>query len=291
MRSMTAYAETVRPLEAGSLRLSLRSVNGKGLDLNLRLHPALFSLEPAIRAKVREQAQRGKLDLSVDVQDEPALEPRLNRPLLRSVAKAWAEEAEWLKLPPFTPEAFLRLPGAWVPAAPGLAERLEKDLGAAVEVLLKIWNGARAAEGDRLLPFFEDGLARLKALHESLVREADAQAAELPELYRLRLLQVLEDARLQGQLPAERVVGEAGALAERQDVREELVRLKAHIDDFAERLAKRSLGGKGLDIWAQEVLRELNTTGSKCKRLAMTRLVMEAKQVLDQIREQGANLE
>ena len=291
MRSMTAYAEVNRPLETGSLRLALRSVNGKGLDLNLRLHPALFPLEPAIRAVVRAHAQRGKLDLSVDVQDEPALEPRLNRPLLRSVARAWTEEAEWLKLPPFTPEAFLRLPGAWMPAAPGLAERLERDLLAALDSLFKSWNEARDKVGARLQPFFADGLARLKELRTGLATEAAAQAQELPELYRQRLQQVLEDARLQGQLTAERVVAEAGALAERQDVREELVRLEAHLDDLEERLAKHTLGGKALDIWAQEVLRELNTTGSKCKRLAMTRLVMEAKQVLDQIREQGANLE
>ena len=101
----------------------------------------------------------------------------------------------------------------------------------------------------------------------------------------------MKDAQLQGQLPAERIVAEAGALAERQDVREELVRLGAHLDDFEERLRAGRLGGKGLDVWCQEVLRELNTCGSKCKRLAMTRAVMEAKGVLDQIREQGANLE
>jgi uncharacterized protein (TIGR00255 family) len=86
-------------------------------------------------------------------------------------------------------------------------------------------------------------------------------------------------------------VAEAGALAERQDVREELVRLAAHLEDFGERLAKGRLGGKALDIWSQELLRELNTCGSKCKRLAMTRAVMAAKGALDQIREQGANLE
>ncbi len=74
-------------------------------------------------------------------------------------------------------------------------------------------------------------------------------------------------------------------------MREELVRLASHLDDFRERLRKGNLGGKALDVWSQEVLRELNTCGSKCKRLAMTRAVMEAKGVLDQIREQGANLE
>ncbi len=291
MRSMTAYAEQVQPLEAGQLRLALRSVNHKALDLSLRMHPTLFPLEAAIRAKVREAAQRGKLDLVLEVQDEPALESQINRPMLRALAKAWQEDAEWLNLPPLTAEAFFRLPGAWLAPAPGLAERLEGAVLIGLDTLLEAWNAAREKEAQRLEPFFRDGLARLRALGAALQAEAEAQARDLPEQYRQRLEQVLRDAQLSGQLPAERVVAEAGALAERQDVREELVRLSAHLDDFAERLAKGTLGGKALDVWSQEVLRELNTCGSKCKRLAMTRAVMEAKGVLDQVREQGANLE
>lgn len=291
MRSMTAYAERIQPLDTGQLRLALRSVNHKAMDLSLRIHPALYPLEAAIRAKVRDAAQRGKLDLVLEVQDEPALEPQLNRPLLRAMAKAWQEDAEWLNLPPLTAEAFFRLPGAWLAPAGDLAERMEDPVLAGLDALLEAWNAGRAREAQRLLPFFQDGLARLRDLAGALQAEAEAQARELPEQYRQRLDQVLRDAQLAGQLPAERVVAEAGALAERQDVREELVRLKAHLDDFAERLARGTLGGKALDVWSQEVLRELNTCGSKCKRLAMTRAVMEAKGVLDQIREQGANLE
>jgi uncharacterized protein (TIGR00255 family) len=291
MRSMTAFAEQVLPLETGQLRLTLRSVNHKALDLSLRIHPALFPLEAAIRARVREAAQRGKLDLSVEVQDEPALEPQINRPLLRAMAKSWQEDAEWLNLPPLTAEAFFRLPGAWVSPGSGLAERLEATVMAGLDTLLAAWNTARAREAQRLEPFFREGLASLRTLGETLRVEAELQARELPEQYRQRLEQVLKDAQLAGQLPAERVVAEAGALAERQDVREELVRISAHLDDFAERLKAGGLGGKALDIWSQELLRELNTCGSKCKRLAMTRAVMAAKGALDQIREQGANLE
>ena len=128
MRSMTAYAEITRPLEQGQLRLALRSVNHKGLELNVRMHPALFPLENALRARVREAAGRGKLDLTLEVLDEPSLEPSINRPLLRSVAKAWQEDAEWLNLPPLTAEAFFRLPGAWLPPASDLAERLEASV-------------------------------------------------------------------------------------------------------------------------------------------------------------------
>ena len=291
MLSMTAFAELSQPLDQGRLRLSLRSVNSKGLDLSLRIHPSLYALEADLRAKVREAAQRGKLDLTVEVLDEPSLEPQLNKPLLRSMAKAWAEDAEWLNLPPITAEAFFRLPGAWLPPEADLAVRLAEPIMAGLDALLTVWNEGRAKEADRLRPFFEDGLARLQALAATLKAESEAQAADLPEQYRLRLEQVLKDAQLAGQLPAERVIAEAGALAERQDVREELVRLTAHLDDFAERLTKGRLGGKALDIWSQEVLREINTCGSKCKRLAMTRAVMEAKGALDQIREQGMNLE
>ena len=291
MRSMTAFAELVRPLEQGQLRLTLRSVNHKALELAVRMPPALYPLENALRARVRDVAQRGKLDLVIEVQDEPSLEPRVNRTLLRSLAKTWKEEAEWLELPPLTAEAFFRFPGALVPPASDLAERLEAAVLGALGDLLQAWNEGRAREGARLEPFFRTSLDRLRELKASLQAEAEAQAAELPEQYRTRLDQVLKDAQLAGQLPAERVVAEAGVLAERQDVREELVRLTAHLDDFADRLAKDTLAGKALDIWSQEVLRELNTCGSKCKRLAMTRAVMEAKGVLDQIREQGANLE
>jgi len=291
MKSMTAFAEIVQPLEAGQLRLTLRSVNSKALDLSLRLPPALFPLEAALRAKVRGAAQRGKLDLTVEVQDEPSLEPRLNRALLRSAAKAWQEDAEWLHLPPLTADAFFRLPGAWLAPDSNLAERLEAKLLEGMARVLEAWNEGRRREAERLRPFFSEGLARLQELRDRLQAEAEAQALELPGLYRQRIEQLLEDARLSGQLPAERLLAEAGVLAERQDVREELIRLSAHLEDFAERLAKDSLEGKAVDVWCQEVLRELNTTGSKCKRIAMTRAVMEAKGALDQIREQAANLE
>jgi uncharacterized protein (TIGR00255 family) len=236
-------------------------------------------------------AQRGKLDLTIEVQDEPSLEPRMNRALLRAVAKGWQEDAEWLHLPPLTAEAFFRLPGAFQAPASDLGERLEGPVRDAVTALLEAWTAGRTKEAERLRPFFEDGLARLKALREKLKAEAESQAAELPGLYRQRIEQILEDARLAGQLPAERLLAEAGVLAERQDVREELIRLAAHLDDFAERLSQGRLEGKAIDVWCQEVLRELNTTGSKCKRIDMTRAVMEAKGVLDQIREQSANLE
>jgi len=291
MLSMTAFAELIQPLDNGRLRLTLRSVNHKALDVSVRLHPSLYSLETEVRARVRDQAQRGKLDLTLEVQDEPGLEPQLNRTLLRAMAKAWQEDAEWLNLPPITAEAFFRLPGAWLAAEGDLAKRFEAPILEGLEALLASWNEGRAREAERLRPFFEDGLARLRTLADVLKVESQAQAAELPEQYRQRLEQVLKDAQLSGQLPAERIVAEAGALAERQDVREELVRLTAHLDDFAEKLAQGRVYGKALDIWSQEVLRELNTCGSKCKRLAMTRAVMEAKGALDQIREQGANLE
>ncbi len=288
---MTAYADLIRPLPSGRLRLALRSVNGKGLDLSLRLHPALAPLEPALRAQVRGAAQRGKLDLTVELQEDARLEPRLNRPLLRAVAKAWAEDAEWLHLPPLTAEAFLRLPGAFLAAEGDLAPDLGPEVEAGLAELLARWNEGRSQEAERLRPFFTESLARLQALKAQLQAEAAAQAEELPGLFKARIEAVLQEAQLAGRVPEDRLLAEAGILAERLDVREEMTRLAAHFDDFSDRLGKGRLEGRAVDVWCQEVLRELNTTGSKCKRLAMTRAVMEAKGVLDQLREQAANLE
>ncbi len=288
---MTAYAEVIHPLGTGRLRLALRSVNGKGLDLSVRLHPALASLEPAVRSQVRGAAQRGKLDLTLELQEDSRLEPRLNRPMLRALAKAWAEEAEWLHLPAFSPEAFLRLPGAFLAAEGDVAQSWEGDVQEALALLLTQWNEGREKEAERLTPFFEDSLGRLQALRLALIAEAEAQALELPALFKARIEQVLQEAQMAGKVAEDRLLAEAGVLAERLDVREEMTRLSAHFDYFAERLRKGKLEGRAVDVWCQEVLRELNTTGSKCKRLAMTRAVMEAKGVLDQIREQAANLE
>ncbi|MDP2876316.1 MAG: YicC/YloC family endoribonuclease, partial [Holophaga sp.] len=216
MRSMTAYAEIIHPLDRGQLRLALRSVNHKALDLNVRMHPALFPLENAIRTAIREAASRGKLDLTLEVMDEPSLEPQINRSLLRSVAKTWQEDAEWLNLPSLTAEAFFRLPGAWLPPTSDLAERMESAVLDGLRELLKAWNAGRSREGQRLETFFDDSLNRLRTLVAFIETEAVAQAAELPEQYRQKLDQILKDAQLQGQLPAERLIAEAGALAERQ---------------------------------------------------------------------------
>jgi uncharacterized protein (TIGR00255 family) len=291
MKSMTGFAEAVWPLEKGQARLSLRSVNHRALEMNFRLHPILFPLESQIRASIRERAARGKLDLTIDIQGAPGAEPVINRGLLRNVASAWKEETGPLGLPPLSAEAFFKIPGAFSAALGDMAEKLEKPIMDALHSLLGAWNDARAGEAARLVPFFEGALAQLEALHGQLSNEADLHSAELPKLYLQRIETILNDAGLGAKIPEERLIAEVGLLAEKQDVKEELVRLQAHLGDMRQRLAQRRVTGKALDVWQQEVLREVNTIGSKCKRLAMTRAVMEAKGILEQIREQGANLE
>jgi uncharacterized protein (TIGR00255 family) len=291
MKSMTGFAETVWPLENGQARLSLRSVNHRALEMTFRLHPVLFPLESEIRSSIRERALRGKLDLTIDVQGAPGAEPVINRGLLRNVALAWKEETEHLGLPPLSAEAFFKIPGAFSAAPSAMAKSLEKPIMEALHSLLDEWNGARADEAARLKPFFDDAIAQLIALHGQLSLEAGANSAELPEVYQKRIESILDEAGLHGKVPEERLVAEVGLLAEKQDVREELVRLHAHLDDMRQRLVQGRVTGKALDVWHQEVLREVNTIGSKCRRLAMTRAVMEAKGILEQMREQGANLE
>jgi uncharacterized protein (TIGR00255 family) len=291
MKSMTGFAEIVWPLEDGQARLSLRSVNHRVLEMSLRLHPVLFPLESEIRASIRERAARGKLDLTIDIQGVPGAEPVINRSLLRHVASAWKEETEFLGLPPLSAEAFFKIPGAFSAAPSDMAERLKKPIMDALHSLLGTWNDARANEAVRLKPFFEGALGQMVALHGQLSQEAEIYLAELPKLYFQRIENILNEAGLDGKIPEERLMAEVGLLAEKQDIKEELVRLQAHLDDMRQRLGQGRVTGKALDVWHQEVLREVNTIGSKCKRLPMTRAVMEAKGILEQIREQGANLE
>ena len=271
--------------------MALRSVNHRSLELKIKLHESLYPLEGGIRACVREKAIRGKLDLVIEVQDEPALEPKINRCLLRNLAHAWQEETEELQLPPMSPEAFFRMPGAFSAASDSLAERLEKPIMESLHSLLEIWNQARESEASRLSPFFENAVLQLMKTHTQMSADAEQNMAGLPNQYLQRLESIMKEAGLKGQLPEERLIAEASVLAEKQGIQEELERLKSHLDDIEERIRLGCAAGKELDIWCQEVLRELNTIGSKSRRLNMTRAVMGAKGILEQIREQAANLE
>lgn len=274
----------------------IRSVNGKGLELRLRVPDWIDGLEAAIRAELQKALGRGNVSLSLKlVRDEGAAPPaRVNRATLAGVLAALAE-AEGMAM-----AAGVTL--AQATAADVLAMRGVMETGAVEEdtaplrdlilqglpALLADFDAMRRAEGAALRGVLAAQLDRIAALV--------AEAAGAAEARRPRAAQALEEAlarlgaNAEGFDPA-RVAQELALLAVRQDVVEELDRLQAHVAAARALLAQTVPVGRKFDFLMQEFLREANTLLSKSQDRELTRIGLDLKTLIDQMREQVQNVE
>ncbi len=291
--SMTGFARH----EGGDGTLSwaweLKSVNGKNLDLRIRVPSGYEALEVAARATAQAQLTRGNLQLSLTVnRGQVPVKLQVNRELLDQLLGLVRElEAEVQAAPP-------RLDGLL--AVRGVLESveeeetkeqmdvriaaMEEDLVLALEALTAM----RRAEGQRLKVMADGHLAEI----ERLTAAAGETAAARPEALRARLkAQVEELLEAAPALPEERLAQEAAVLAAKADVREELDRLNAHVAAAHDLLAEGKAIGRRLDFLCQELNREANTLCSKSQDVALTRIGLDLKAVVDQLREQVQNIE
>jgi uncharacterized protein (TIGR00255 family) len=289
MESMTGYGKAAQ--EAGGVRVTaeVRGVNHKGLDIHLRLPQSLWGREQACRDAVRARSARGRVDVGVTLEllTEEAVEVRLSEGVLRSLGGITATLVEEKKLErglTFSdvlaiPEALsVRLSAARQAEAEGCLDR-------AVASALDLFSEARKGEGMRLRAQFEEGRASLErflGVAESL------EPAQVQEV-RSRLESQL--AALKGQIDPQRLEQEALLLAGKADVREEVVRLRAHTKELGATLAKNAGGeGKRLDHLFQEMQREVSTLLAKSATLDLTRCGMEMRLLVEQLREQVQNV-
>ena len=271
----------------------IKSVNGKSLDLRCRLPSGYEALEPVVRGAAPERCARGNLQvgLSVDTSDRP-LRMRVNRELLDQLL----ELAKTLKDAPGA--APPRLDGLL--ALRGVVEAVEEEdsaedraareaaMAADLALALDALVGMRRAEGARLHGLVDGHLSSMAAL----VGQAAASAAAQPEALRQRLKERVEELLAASPaLPEERLAQEAAVLITKADVREELDRLEAHLAATRELLAEGGPVGRRLDFLCQEFNREANTLCSKAPDVELTRIGLELKGVIDQLREQIQNIE
>ena len=294
-RSMTGFAEGRGAGAGHEWRWEVRSVNGRGLDLRLRLPDWIEGLEPAARAMAQGAAQRGSVTLSLRVQrDADAAPARALDAAGLAAALAMLGEAEAaardadLALAPPTAVQVLGLPGVVREAreeadAAGLREALLADLGG----LLERWDEARAAEGARLA---EAVAARLDRI-EALVADARAAAAERDAAQGDALGRALARVMAEAPVDPDRLAQELALVAVRADVAEEVDRLDAHLAAARELLAADGPVGRRLDFLAQEFAREANTICAKAGSGALTRIGLDLKAAIDQMREQVQNVE
>ncbi|MFN3285844.1 MAG: YicC/YloC family endoribonuclease [bacterium] len=292
---MTGYGAAEPSADGGRWWVEVRSTNHRFLEVVVRLPRELGALEDRVRAAVAERVRRGRVE--VLVREDSGLRPR-EAVVDTALARRYADALERLRrelglAEPVTLGALLALPEVVRleearPDPEATWEALQPVLRRALDRLVDM----RAAEGGRLAADLRERLGRLERWVERVAQRAE----ELPQAYAQRLRQRVAELLRSldvGQTPDEaRLALEVAAFAERCDVREELVRLRSHLQE-ARALLEGSDGsvGRKLEFLLQEMQREVNTVGSKAADLEVTRAVVEMKSELEAIREQVQNVE
>jgi len=291
--SMTGFAESAGAHKDLRWRWEAKSVNGRGLDLRLRTPPGFDGLEPPARLLASERFRRGsfQVSLTVEVQDG-ARGLKIDPIALASAVRLAREVAAETGLAPARIDGLLALKGVIVQEETVLADPLHradrdaailKSLADAFDALLK----ARTNEGSKLAALMGGQVNEI----ERLTKEAAVLAeGQMPAL-RDRLAAQLRDLLGAAPLPEDRLAQEVALLATRADVREELDRLAAHVQEARALIASGEGVGRKLDFLAQEFNREANTLCSKSADIGLTRIGLALKAVIDQFREQAQNVE
>jgi len=295
LRSMTAFATRTGAHGASGWLWEMRGVNGKGLDLRLRLPEGIEGLEAALRGGATARLARGNVTVSLRLRaQEEAVALRLDRAALDVALAALAEterraDARGLMLGPSTAAQVLALRGLFEPGeeAPDPAT-LGPFLIADFEALLEAFVDMRAQEGAALAEVLAGQLDRVAALTQEAQTALATRAEAIAESHRAALARLMDAAP---EIASERIAQELALLAVRLDVTEELDRLRAHEAAARDLLAQGSPIGRKLDFLSQEFMREANTLCSKAQHAGLSAIGLELKTVIDQMREQVQNVE
>ena len=301
--SMTGYAsgqhslaqaapgQETRASAHGRLGLEIRSVNSRFLDLSFRLSEELRQHEPALRELLQGRLKRGKVELRAGVETtqtdavrEPTARMLQRLASVQDTVRAWLPDAR-----PLGVADVLRLGATEEATQADLGPALQAVAGRALDDLV----AAREREGARLAKML---LGHLKQLRE-LAEQAQPLVPQLVEQQRARFLERwneamgLTEGAATPEAAQDRALTEATAFAIRIDVAEELTRLAAHIEEIERLIRKGGEVGKRLDFLIQELHREANTLGSKSAALELTRISVDMKVLIEQMREQVQNIE
>ncbi len=290
LHSMTGFGRAEASWQGARLRVEVRTLNGRYLDLKLRTPKELSDLEPTLREKVQTALRRGRADVSVDVDFNSGQQVQLNEGL----AQGFSEAAARLRELGFEGEldlaAVLQLPGVLEPKRLDLeSEGLRGAVATALEEALRQLVEVRRREGEAL---YREMVPRLRRLEE-LADQVEALSADFLPHWSQRLRRKIEELSASSPVDETRLAQEIIFYGERADVSEELARLRAHLRRFSELLENPPADGvgKNLDFLCQEMNREMNTIVSKSPLADASALAVEGKLEIEKIREQVQNVE
>jgi uncharacterized protein (TIGR00255 family) len=296
LKSMTGYAQARAVENDWNLRLTIRSVNHRFLDLHLRLPEGFEPVEPRIRKIIRERVRRGHLDVTLHYELAGPAAVGVNQEVaaayllaVNSLRKQFAIQTE-----PDLASIF-RLPGVIAPATASLDQGIDGIEIVVVKVLneaLDRLDRMRAEEGVNLCNDMNARLTTIATFATDVAKLAESARPAFARRLESRLKELL------GETPLDptRLAQEVAIAAERSDVSEELARLASHVQQFTSLIATGSDAGKKLDFLLQEMQRESNTLlsktpGNEAEGLEITRLGLEIKSEIEKVREQVQNIE
>lgn len=297
IRSMTGFAQVRSHADGSSngqpaFTLSLKSVNHRYLDLQMRMPSETDALEMKLRRLLKEKLNRGHVDLTLSIERTSGNGMQLNRELVsgyiqefRTAAKEFAVDQQ----PDMN--AILRMPGALTGSASVMDEAMENAVLERAQEAIKKLNEMREEEGRGL----EQELRRRMAALAGVTNDVEQMRSAVSRAY-FEKVQARMTELISGKADADRILQEAAMLAERSDIEEEIVRLKAHIKHFLGMLDSGNEVGKKLDFLLQEMNREANTLLSKTAGVAgdgmrITELGLAMKSEIEKSREQIQNIE
>jgi len=293
---MTGFASLTHEDERATIGITIRAVNHRFLDVQLRIPQSLGDLEPRVRALLQKRLARGRVELAISVQVRSAAMPtvELNEDFANALAAAMEQARErGLIQGTLTPGDLLRMPQAITirdrpnEVSPEVEAQLGASVAAAVEQALADLDAMRIREGEHLRADLDSRHQTLAGLIEGLRNRAEEGRVDLESRLQERVRELSAELPVDEAMIAQEIVRLAG----RSDISEEITRFRAHLAHWQALSVSDEPCGRKLDFLLQEMNREINTIGSKADGIRISELIITAKAELEKMREQVQNVE
>jgi uncharacterized protein (TIGR00255 family) len=296
IKSMTGFASLTHEDERATIAVTVRAVNHRFLDLQLRVPHAFGDVEPRLRTLLQKRLSRGRVEVGISVQVRDLSVPtvELNMDVAHALSAAIEQaRSQGLVSGTLSPGDLLRLPQAIavrersIDADPALEARIAVSIEAAVEQALADLDGMRVREGTHLATDLDARRQKLVDLIEHLRLAADHGRNALET----RLRERIDELRMELPVDHAMIAQEIVRAAARSDISEEVTRFRAHLAHWRALTDTVEPCGRKLDFLLQEMNREINTIGSKADGIHVSELIINAKAELERMREQVQNVE
>ncbi len=291
MKSMTGFAEAKKEFDGFTVSMVIKSINGKYLDTIVKIDENFQSIENEIASIIKQKVKRGRINLFITVEFDTSRFPitvneKKAKPILEQISRLQKQFPSFDFTAPL--QVFLSNNNGFIENQidDDLKEKVKNAIFELLNEILDTYNKSREKEGEFLKKDFVKRLEKIEKLVNEIEKKRDGFFEKQIERFRKLISGLVKEG------DENRIMIEAGILADKLDISEEITRLKSHVLSFRETMQQENEAvGKKLDFILQEMMRESNTIGSKGKDKDISKLVIELKTEVEKIREQVQNIE